>query len=145
MDKDNKILLIAILIMLVSIFSFSFNEVLTGKVTKESVSSVTVKPSEVMRGSIITVNVEPGPNGVDNRWAWVYREGETADRRVAGTAKRMCGTQSVCYDSITFTYLIEGNEDKFSDGKYFVKVKEHDTKEARYAKGAFWIEGYNKK
>jgi len=145
MDKDNKVLLMAIFVILVAIFSFSFNDVMTGRVTKESVSSVTVTPSEAMRGSIITVNIEPGPEGVYNRWAWIYREGATADKRVAGTAKRMCGTKSVCYDSITFTYLIEGNEDKFSDGKYFVKVKEHDTKETRYAEGAFWIEGYNKK
>lgn len=145
MNKDNKILVLAIFIVLVAIFSFSFDDIITGKVTKESISKVMITPNEVMRGETITVEVIPGPDGTYNRWAWIYRAGAKNDLRLTGTAKRMCGTQSVCYEPVTFTYLISGDENKFPDGKYYVKVKEHDTQETKYAQNVFWIEGYNKK
>ena len=143
MEKDNKILFGAILIILIAMLSLNFNNILTGNVSKESVSKVVVSPNEVTRGEVITVEVTPGPEGVYNRWAWIYNAEK--DLRLTGTAKRMCGNQAVCYDPLTITYLIEGNEDKFPDGKYVIKVREHDVKETKYAEGVFWIKGYNKK
>lgn len=144
MEKDNKILLLAIFILLVAMVSFSFNN-FTGKATKESVSKVIVTPENVMRGETINVEIIPGPEGVYNRWAWIYKVGEKNDLRLTATAKRICGNQAVCYEPATINYLIEGNEEKFPDGKYYVKVREHDVQETKYAQGVFWIEGYNKK
>ena len=145
MEKDNKILFGAILIILIAMLSLNFNDLITGNVSKESVSKVIVSPSEVARGEVITVEVTPGPEGVYNRWAWIYNVRDGGDLRLTGTAKRMCGNQAVCYDPLTIIYLIEGNEDKFPDGRYIIKVRVHDVKETKYAEGVFWIKGYNKK
>lgn len=136
MDKDNKILLSAILIILVALVSFNFGDI-TGKIVKDS-TVVAVSPSEVTAGEYITVYVNPGSDGVKNV-AYVYREN---DVRIPATIN-LCGS-SKCEDEISVTYKILNNWDDNAEWSYGevtrgYKIKVEDWRSTRYKTANFIV------
>lgn len=131
MDKDNKIVLGAVLILLVGMLSFNFNS-LTGKAVTGPVAMVTVNPSELYftyddlnignKIAKVTINLN---DKVDNELQ-LYRKTETGEERVGGFKETICkGTATYCSKGIyTVNY-------KFSslhpEGEYFFKVQKRDT------------------
>ena len=122
MNKDNKVLLGAILIILVALVSFNFGDI-TGKAVSEG-SIVAISPKTVTAGEYINVYVKPGSKGVE-KLAYIYREG---DIRMAGTIS-LCRT-SKCEEEVDVKYKIldiwdnnaEWDINEITRG-YYVKVK----------------------
>ena len=88
MDKNNKILLGAILLIFITLISFNVNTI-TGDLTKEGkkVPSVTVSPKIAVPGERLTVSVWTGADGI-NQKACLYDENS-----------RVSCTSRVCSDS----------------------------------------------
>jgi hypothetical protein len=88
LDKNNKILLGAILLIFMTIISFNINTI-TGDLTKEGkkVPSVTVSPKVVVPGERVTVSVWTGADGINER-ACLYDDNS-----------RVACTNRVCSDS----------------------------------------------
>ena len=105
MEKDNKILLGAVLILLVAMISFNFNDAVTGDVASGAKIAVTVNPAQVYfsyndlnnkpsKTVIVTVTVQNGQieNNVD-----LYRS----------TGERTTRTKEICKPA-TSSYCTKG-------------------------------------
>ena len=109
MDKNNKILLGAILLIFVTLLSFNINTI-TGEITKENkkVPSVTVSPKVADAGERVTVSVWTGADGI-NRKACLYDD----NSRVTCT-NRVCSEDTdnsyyKCYSTDTNSNIIGRN------------------------------------
>lgn len=132
MEKDNKILLGAILIILVAMVSFSFRGI-TGKAVSEK-TIVAVSPGSITAGESITIYVKPGSVGVE-QMAYFYREDGL---RIPGTVS-LCRS-SKCADEIKIDYKLvdswDGNADwpygEASRG-YYLRVNDYRSEEYKTA------------
>lgn len=136
MEKDNKILLGAILIILITLVSFNFGDI-TGKVVKEG-TVVSISPATVTAGDYITVYVKPGSKGVESS-AYFYRIDGT---RIPATVK-LCG-ESRCTKETTIRYKLTDSWDNNADWAYGITskgyyVKVQDWKVESYKTASFVV------
>lgn len=130
MEKDNKVVLGAVLILLVGMLSFNFSS-LTGEAVRGQEASLTASPSNVYfsfddlnKGNkVVAVTVRVVSGKVENNLD-LYRKTEVGEERV-GAADSICkGTASYCGKG---TYTVNY---KFSsgnpEGDYFFKVQKRD-------------------
>ena len=136
MEKDNKVLISAILIILVALVSFNFGDI-TGKAVKEN-TVVAISPLEVTAGETITVYVKPGSNGVE-KLAYVYSK---KGIRLPGTIS-LCRS-SKCEDVLSVEYKIidtwdnnEGWDFREKSKGYYVKVIDSRTED--YSTASFTV------
>jgi|SRR3989338_66708 len=145
MEKDNKILLGAVLILLVAMVSFNFNT-LTGEVTSAKTrATITVSPSDVYfnynelnqqttKSVELTVDVE---NGKVINEVWLYRDN---GERVERTDNKLCSPN----DANTATYCGPGvykvsaslSTDK-EEGDYYFRINSKPSAGAGLGKVAF--------
>ncbi|MBI2671590.1 hypothetical protein HYX16_01520 [Candidatus Woesearchaeota archaeon] len=129
MEKDNKILLGAVLIMLVAMLSFNFDSI-TGKAAGSgSGVSVSVDPSRLYfsaegleRGSLpvtVTVRVKDGyvENGLDSGGLELFRAN---GKRIGGRGADICRTSSKCGKG-TYTILYKFDSG-LEEGDYYFQV-----------------------
>ena len=118
MDKDTKVLLMAVVIILVALVSFNLTD-LTGKVTKGSTATITVSPSVVTFAKnevakMVTIKVSPGKEGINRKLEfYIVRSGST-DTRVGTESVNICRT-STCYEDVTVSYRLNSG----LSGKYY--------------------------
>ena len=130
MEKDNKVVLGAVLILLVGMLSFNFNS-LTGQAVKGQEATVTASPSNVYfsfddlnKGNkIVAVTIKVNSGKVDND-LYLYRKSLKGEERV-GSLDTICkGTATYCGKG---TYTVNY---KFSsgnpEGDYFFRVQRRD-------------------
>lgn len=128
MEKDNKILVGAVIIILVALVAFNLSKI-TGQVTKET-TTITVNPKIIGAGDIISISVVPGSEGAENEMR-IYYEDENGnlirkvqqhemDRKTGGRLTR----------GITFSYRTYST---WVDGKYYVVVEDKATGEDIFA------------
>lgn len=118
MDKDNKVLLSAVLVILVALVAFNFGDI-TGKAV-ESNTVIAVSPTSVSFGEydtikLLTIKVSPGKDGVDTK---MYLHQENGFR-VGGETVNIC-PDSLCYDEVTLTYKLDSG---IESGRYFFKAE----------------------
>jgi len=136
MNKDNKVLLGAILIILVALVSFNFGDI-TGKAVSEG-SIVAISPKTITAGEYINVYIKPGSKGVE-QLAYLYREDGA---RLPGTIN-LCST-SKCDEEINVKYKIidtwDNNEkwdiNEITKG-YYIRVNEY--KQDSYKTASFTV------
>jgi len=129
MEKDNKILLGAVLIMLVAMISFNFDSI-TGKAAGSgSGVSVSADPSRLhfsyedleIGTRIVTVNVRVKDGYLDNsddEGLELYR---ASGERIGGKGASLCGTKSRCGkdDIKTIAYKFSS---ELEEGNYYFQV-----------------------
>lgn len=133
MKKDTQYIISAILIF---IFAFAFfNLDITGFMSKDKgminialTDGFGNSKSVFERGNILKAVVSVEDTSVENRYMWIYRDKPQGMLRVQGTSKMICGTgKADCSDGeYEVTYRIEDTIHKFGDGKYYVRVQEHN-------------------
>ena len=121
MDKDTKILLMAVVIILVALVSFNLSD-LTGKVTKGDKTTIVVSPTVIEFGlhdtaKIVTIRVSPGKEGIRDKLQ-MYREKPGGyDMALSSETVTICkGSQ--CYDDTTISYRIDA--ELIKGGYYFI-------------------------
>jgi hypothetical protein len=130
MEKDNKVVLGAVLILLVGMLSFNFNS-LTGQAVKGQEAVVTANPSNVYftaddlnKGTkLVAVTVKVNSGKVDNE-LYLYRKSAQGEERVNAQDSICKGTATYCgKGTYTVNYKFSsGNE----EGDYFFKVQKRD-------------------
>jgi hypothetical protein len=126
MNKDTKVLLMAVVIILVALVSFNMSD-LTGKIIKNSENAqLIISPTLVTFGKhdtarMITIQVSPGKNGI-NQKLWLYR-GDGRNTQADSTTVNIC-TSSICYDDVTVSYRVDAG---LKDGKYYFKAERENT------------------
>jgi len=123
MDKDTKILLMAVVIILVALVSFNLSD-LTGKVTKSDKTIIAVSPSVLTFGlhdssKIITVRVSPGEGGIRKRLL-MYRVKTGGYDSVVGSETVSVCNRDICYDDVTVSYRIDAG---LLEGRYYFAAK----------------------
>ena len=125
MERDNKILLGAVLILLVAMLSFNFNSI-TGKVTASNKAAVRADPSSVYFSAddlanrptkVVSVKVTVSSGSVENNLQLYRSSGE----RMNGKTRQLCGSKSECKKG---TYQVDfkmGAE--LEDGEYYFAVQ----------------------
>jgi len=118
MDKDNKVLLAAVLVILVALVAFNFGDI-TGKAVKDStviaVSPTVVKFGEYDTVKMVTIKVMPGEDGVDTKMSLYKVDGF----KVGGETVNIC-TESICREETTLTYKLDSG---LEAGKYYFKAE----------------------
>ena len=119
MERNNKILLFAVLIILVALVAFNFNTI-SGRTPYEDSILISASPSLVDFGGgstqkPVTVVVDAGDVCVDTKF-YLYNEDGS---RYGGFSDNLC-TDSICYGIITKTSWISSSIDS---GQYFFRVK----------------------
>ena len=118
MEKNNKILLFAVLIILVALVYFNFNTI-SGKTPYGNSILISVSPAYIdfSGGSTqkpVTVVVDAGDIGADTKFYLYYEDGS----RYGGFSDNLC-TDSICYGIITKTTWISSSIDS---GQYFFEI-----------------------
>lgn len=119
MEANNKVLVIAVLVLLLGVVTFNFNSI-SGRQVQEDVR-VSVNPQvidfawymgEYGRESI-TATVT-APNGVEKKF-YLHRGDGT---RVGGSSENLCN-RNICFGTNAKTVYFDG--DDLSDGQYFFR------------------------
>ena len=124
MNKDTKILLMAVVIILVALVSFNFNDI-TGRIISNSeVTTLAVSPTKIDFGpndiaKMITIRVSPGFNGINKKIMMHRVETGGYDSQITSETANIC-TDSLCYDDVTISYRIDSG---LKDGKYYFKAE----------------------
>ncbi len=126
MNKDTKILLMAVVIILVALVSFNLSD-LTGKAVSD-ITTLTVSPTIINFGlhdsaKMITIRVSPSKNGIDQRIQMYRKEWDT---QVSSETATIC-TDSICYDDITISYRVDS---RLRDGRYYFKAERENKNQA---------------
>ena len=130
MNKDTKVLLMAVVIILVALVSFNLSD-LTGKIiSKSEISTLTVSPTIITFGihdsaTMITLRISPGRNGV-NQKLQMYEVKTSGNIQIDGETANIC-TDSICYDDVTISYRVDAG---LRDEKYYFKAERENTDES---------------
>jgi hypothetical protein len=127
MDKDTKVLLMAVVIILVALVSFNLSD-LTGKVIKSDTTTISVSPISFTFGKhdharMMTIRVSPGKNGIDKRLVMVESKRSGYDTQISSETVRICGDE-ICYDDVTISYRVDSG---LKEGRYYFKGKRQNT------------------
>lgn len=114
MQKENKVLFGAVLILLVAIISFSFSGITGQTVSSGEVTKLYVDKSIVTAGDMIKLTIKPGSDGVDQDIDFYHANDDT---RVAQSAAQVCG-QYKCFNDVTVEFRVPGSW----EGDYYVRV-----------------------
>ena len=120
MDKDTKVLLMAVVIILVALVSFNLND-LTGKVTTNNQASITVTPTLLTFAKneavkVLTINLDLGTNVVDQK-VYLYKE---SGIRVGSESLILCRSSSCGQKDINSMYRYSINAGLNKGRYYFV-------------------------
>ena len=131
MEKDNKVVLGAVLILLVGMLSFNFNS-LTGQAVKGQEAAVTASPSnmyftydDLNKGNkLVSVTIKVNSGKIDND-LYLYRRTAQGEERVGAQDSICKGTATYCgKGTYTVNYKFSsGNE----EGDYFFRVQRRDS------------------
>ena len=125
MDRNTRILLFAVLIILLALVALNFNS-LTGKVLSNQKIDIDIQPSVIECGpydrtKIVNIVVSPGVMGIDNTFS-LYEvrnvKGKELWRRLGGSTDHLC-RNAVCKGDISKNYKIPC--DDFASGRYGFK------------------------
>ncbi len=122
MDKDNRILVSAIIVGVVVIVVGAFSDGVTGKTSlniKET--SIAVSPNIASPGDIIYVTVIPGNEGVNEKVSFYKAE----DNLRKDSVNRLCNSYR-CPEESSFAYAIPTS---WESGVYHVKVYDYGIKD----------------
>ncbi len=120
MENESKILLGAILIIVIAIFSF--NSSITGFGMKNVyTSTIKISPKVVLNNDKIFITVYPGPEGANNNLNFYNAEDDLRKSSI-----ELCGGDYKCMDETTVSYWIPNG---WKPGVYHVKVYDYDRKD----------------
>lgn len=129
MNKDSKILLIALIIIFIGAFSLNYTN-MTGKSYKDIASdhtTISVSPRERTAGETITIDIDPGLNGIYSEIE-IYRVDEN-DIRLGRYTYDICESDkhpcvsNRCYERITVDYPISKSWDNNNEWHSTVSSK----------------------
>ena len=124
MNKDTKVLLMAVVIILVALVSFNLNDI-TGRIINGSeVSTLTVSPTIITFGNndaatMITIGISPGTNGLDKKILMYKVRTGGYDTPIDSKTANIC-TDSICYHDVTIGLRVDSG---LKDGKYYFKAE----------------------
>ena len=127
MNKDNKILLFALLIIIGAIISSGIGGI-TGRVVDEKITKVSVSPSRTYPSEEIYVTVIPGEDGINEEAVFFNSEGAKLNYY------NVCHGSYKCEEPVTFNFMIPDN---WKSGVYQVRVYDYALKD--FIKGDFTI------
>ena len=112
MNKDTKVLLMAVVIILVALVSFNLSD-LTGMQIRSDVTTLTVSPITTTferydTAKMITIRVLPADNGVDKKIEMYKCKNEqcTTSIRLGAETANIC-TSSTCSEDVTVSYRLD--------------------------------------
>ncbi len=144
MNKDIKILLVALIIVTIGAVSFNFVNI-TGRTFDDAINdhtSITVSPKAVKAGEFIYFNVYPGKQGVYQEIEF-YRANN--DLRLGGYKDNVCKS-SKCFEDVIVEYKIISDWDKNSEWgsevsrDYYARV--YDIYSGKYVRTYFSVERF---
>ena len=130
MNKENRVLLLAFLIIIGALISSSI-ETITGKVINKKITKISVSPSKTYAGKEVYVTVIPGEDGVNEDAIFYDSEGVKLS-----SLKKLCAGSYKCDEPVTFNFEIPEN---WNSGVYQIKVYDYGIKD--FIKGDFTIRG----
>ncbi len=119
LNKDNKILLLAFLIIIGALISSSI-ESITGKVINKKITKLSVSPELTYPGKQVYVTVVPGEEGVNEEVIFCDINGNKLD------STNICQGSYKCEESSTFSFNIPQN---WESGIHKVKVYDYALKD----------------
>ena len=126
MNKNNKVLLFAFIIIIGAFISSSI-EGITGRVVDKKITKVSVSPYKTYPGEELYVTVIPGEEGVNEEAVFYNSNGKL-------NSHNLCFGSYKCVEPITFNFMIPDN---WKSGVYQVKVYDYALKD--FIKGDFTI------
>ncbi|MBI2498631.1 hypothetical protein HYV88_00140 [Candidatus Woesearchaeota archaeon] len=117
MERESKIILGAIILILIAIFSFNLD--ITGLSVKEF-SGMRISPKVVKSGSMILIMVYPGLGGVNNNLNFYNAEDDLRKASI-----ELCDGDYKCSEETTISYWVPNN---WKPGVYHVKVYDYNRK-----------------
>lgn len=125
MNKNTKVLLMAVVIILVALVSFNLND-LTGMVSSD-ITTLIVSPTVVNfekydAAKMITVGVSPSkPNGVNKKVEMYKCKNEkcTSSIKFGSETANIC-TDSTCYSKVTISYRLDSG---LKTGTYYFQAE----------------------
>ncbi|MEK6934248.1 MAG: hypothetical protein AABW46_00035 [Nanoarchaeota archaeon] len=118
MNRESKILIGAVIIIIIAIFSF--NSGITSFSVKESSGSIIISPKSVSAGENIIVTVIPGFEGVNNKVSFYNAEDDLRKDSV-----ELCKGSFRCEKESSINYWVSNSWDP---GVYYVKVYDYNRK-----------------
>lgn len=120
MEKESKIVSLAIILILIAIFFFNFN--ITGFNIKEySNSGIVINPKVVGINEKILVTIYPGPKGVNNNLNFYNAEDDLRKASIV-----ICNNEYKCEEETTVGYWIPNS---WKPGVYYIKVYDYNRKD----------------
>lgn len=129
MNKENRVILLAFLIIIGALISSSI-ETITGKVINKKVTKVSVSPSKTYAGKELYITVVPGEEGANEDVIFYDSNG------VKFGSQKLCAGSYKCTESVTFNFKIPEN---WKSGIYQIKIYDYGVKD--FIKGDFTIKG----
>lgn len=127
MERDNRILIGSVIIIV--LVSISFNFSFTGGVVKDvSGGKIKVSPEVINSGDVVYFDVFGGVKGINNKADFIY----AIDDLRKSSKKDICGEGHKCTGDISFSYFIPPN---WESGIYYVVFFD-------YASGEFIKKGF---
>jgi len=94
---DRKVVVFAVLLILISMISFNFDKI-TGQVTSSDyVSSISVNPQSIVSGGVISVTVNPGREGINQKLVFYFAD---TGLRIANMDINVCRSYK-CFEEVT--------------------------------------------
>ncbi|MEK6952906.1 MAG: hypothetical protein AABX29_07880 [Nanoarchaeota archaeon] len=118
MERESKIILGAIIIILIAIFSFNLG--ITGFSVKEF-SNINISPKVLTSGSMILITVYPGLEGVNNNLNFYNAEDDLRKASI-----ELCEGDYKCSEETTISHWVP---DGWKPGVYYVKVYDYNRKD----------------
>ena len=124
MNKDTKVLLMAVVIILVALVSFNLSD-LTGRIINGSeVSTLTISPTIITFGNndaatMITISISPGTNGLDKKILMYKVRTGGYDTPIDSKTANIC-TDSICYHDVTIGLRVDA---ELREGEYYFKAE----------------------
>ena len=117
--KDNYVIFISVLILLVGAISFNYGG-LTGNAVKDYISNIEVNPGNLINNGVLSITIEPGKAGIRPDLN-IYTE---SGLRIANLHMRVC-KYSKCYDPVVLNKRINLGDFDFR-GKFGFYIEGED-------------------
>lgn len=114
MQRENKVLFGAVLILLVAIISFSFAGITGQTVSSGEVTKLSIDKSIITAGDLIKLTIKPGSDGTGQDIDFYSAKDDT---RAAESAAQICG-QYKCFNDVTVEFMVPGSW----EGDYYARV-----------------------
>jgi len=120
MNKDNKILIGSVIIIIIVALSFNINTPTSSIIKNYPTTSITISPDTVQAGNIIYIDIKTGSKGINNKADFIY----AIDNLRKSSRINICGNGPKCTGDFSFSYVTSST---WEPGIYYVAIYDYDS------------------